>query len=75
MYMENASSWTVLARRHGIGLKRESCTMRSLRSSRSNDLASADDVVYTRDQTSSLPLGVATITSTPITPDNELPVD
>ena len=56
------------------GLKRESHTMRSLRSSRSNDLASADDVVHTEEPTV-LPLGVATITSTPITPDNESSAD
>ena len=74
MYMENASSWTALARRRGIGLKRESRTMRSLRSSRSNDLASADDVVHTEEPTI-LPLGVATITSTPITPENESSAD
>ena len=74
MYMENASSWTALARRRGIGLKRESRTMRSLRSYRSNDLASADDVVHTKEPTIH-PLGVASITATPITPDNESSAD
>ena len=74
MFMDNASSWVALARRRGIGLKCESCTMRSLRPSRSSDLASADNVVYTKKLTS-LPLGVANITSTPITPNNELSAD
>ena len=43
-YMQSASTWTALARRRGIGLKREgrnTSQTRSLRSTRSNDLAQA----------------------------------
>ena len=55
--MQNAGAWTALARRRGIGLKREGRPTRhsrSTRSSRSDDLSSADDLGHTP-QWSTLP--------------------
>ena len=49
-YMQNAGTWTALARRRGIGLKREGRPTRhsrSTRSSRSDDLSGADDLDHT----------------------------
>ena len=49
-YMQNASTWTALARRRDIGLKREERPIRhsrSLRSSRSDDLSSPNDLGHT----------------------------
>ena len=78
-YLQSASTWTALARRWGIGLKREGRNTRqtrSLRSTRSNDLAQAslalpsNDLSEKQESGTSPPLysnGV-TLTDAPLSP-------
>ena len=54
-YMQNAGTWTALARCRGIGLKREGRHSRSTRSSRSDDLSGADDLDHTPQLVDPLP--------------------